>query len=193
MKAGETRSVKLSSGNRMHESRCVITAGDLVVEVFEQSRARERCVTKAALDHIEKELNPLAERPDWEAIRASLPSGSTGHGAPSFSLRNASQPGLYDSRIWVNPGESGMVYLKAFEVTRGTPLSVDELEEYSNEWIGWSDNPEDLFFSNTHFTIYEGDWGKPYAARFEVWFIPDGGGAERKLLEEVFKIEGWQR
>jgi hypothetical protein len=51
----------------------------------------------------------------------------------------------------------------------------------------------ELFFSNAFFTIYEGDWGKPYAARFEVWFIPDSGAPEWKLLERVFKIEGWQR
>jgi len=86
-----------------------------------------------------------------------------------------------------------MLYLKAFEVTKGTPLSVDRLKERANEWIGWSDDPEELFFSNTHFTIYEGDWGKPYAARVEVWFTPDLGGSDRKLMEKVFKIEGWQR
>ena len=41
--------------------------------------------------------------------------------------------------------------------------------------------------------IGEGDWGKYYAARFEVWFDPDSGAPERKLLEKNFKIEGWQR
>ncbi len=86
-----------------------------------------------------------------------------------------------------------MIYLKAFEVTKNYPLSVDSLKEYSNEWVGWSNNPSELFFSNTNFTIYEGDWGKPYAARFEVWFVPDSGASERKLTEKVFKIEGWQR
>jgi hypothetical protein len=108
-------------------------------------------------------------------------------------LRKSFQPGLYDSVVWVNAGKAGMIYLKAFEVTKGTALSVDRLQERSNEWIGWSDDPDELFFSNTHFTIYEGDWGKPYAARFEVWFVPDSGGPERKLMEKVFKIEGWQR
>jgi hypothetical protein len=81
----------------------------------------------------------------------------------------------------------------AFEVTQEIPLSVDRLKERSNEWGGWSDDPGELFLSNTHFTIYEGDWGKPYAARFEVWFAPDAGGSDRKLMEKVFKIEGWQR
>lgn len=114
------------------------------------------------------------------------------NGDPSIQLRNSSQPGIYDAEIWVNPGEPGMLYLKAFEVTQGTPLSVNRLRERSNEWAGWSDKPDELFFSNTHFTIYEGDWGKPYAARFEVWFKPDSGAEERKLMEKVFKIEGWQ-
>ena len=41
--------------------------------------------------------------------------------------------------------------------------------------------------------ISEGDWDKPYAARFEVWFKPDSDETERKLAERVFKIEGWQR
>lgn len=50
-----------------------------------------------------------------------------------------------------------------------------------------------MFFSEASFTIYEGDWDKPYAARFEVWFVPDSGKPERKLMEKVFKIEGWQR
>jgi hypothetical protein len=40
-------------------------------------------------------------------------------------------------------------------------------------------------------TIYEGDWGKPYAARFEVWFKPDNGGNEQKLFQKNYKIEGW--
>ena len=47
------------------------------------------------------------------------------------------------------------------------------------------------FSSATDFTIYEGDWGKPYAARFELWFKPVNGGHERKLIEKNYKIEGW--
>lgn len=86
-----------------------------------------------------------------------------------------------------------MIYLKAFEVTKGTRLSAARLRESSNEWVGWSDDPNELFLSNTHFTICEGDWGKPYAARLEVWFVPDANGSERKLMEKVFRIEGWQR
>jgi len=100
---------------------------------------------------------------------------------------------MYESELWVNPGEPGMIYLKAFEITREVQLSADRLAKESNESVGWSDDSRELFYSNTHFMIGEGDWGKPYAARFEVWFVPDSGGPERKLMEKIFKIEGWMR
>jgi hypothetical protein len=193
MDAGQTRSLKLSTGNQMHESRCVINAEDLIIEIFEQSEVRERKLTKAALSHVEKELRQLTKHPDWTTIRSILPADSIRNGDSIFELRNSLQPGIYDSEIWINPGEPGMLYLRAFEVTKGTPLSVKSLKEKSNEWTGWSDNPKELFFSNTNFTIYEGDWGNPYAARFEIWFCPDSGEDDRKLMERIFKIEGWQR
>lgn len=193
LKAGDTTKVSLSSGNQMQESHCVITTDSIVVELFEQSGAPERRLTKAALAFLQEELKPLADDSTLRTIRKVLPPDSIRKGDPFFEIRNSSQPGIYDSVIWINPGESGMIYLKAFEITKGTALSVDRLKNKSNEWIGWSDDPEELFFSNTHFTIYEGDWGKPYAARMEVWFQPDSGSPDRKLMEKTFKIEGWQR
>lgn len=112
---------------------------------------------------------------------------------PSIELRKSFQPGIYDSAIRVNPGEPGRIYLKAYEITKNYPLSADILKEKSNKQIGWSENPSEIFLSDTHFKIYEGDWEKPYAARFEVWFIPYSGSPEQKLLERNFKIEGWTR
>ena len=43
-----------------------------------------------------------------------------------------------------------------------------------------------------HFTVYEGDWGHPYAARFELWFRNENGH-ETKLAKKNYKIEGWMR
>ena len=103
------------------------------------------------------------------------------------------QPGIYEVEAWVNPGEAGLVYLKAYEVTRNYQLSDERLRAASNERMGWSEDAEELFYSNTNITIYEGDWGQPYAARFELWFLPDSGKRGRKLLERVLKIEGWER
>ncbi len=123
--------------------------------------------------------------------RSLLPADSIRTGEPVLSLRRNSASGLYETELRINPGEPGLVYLKAFEVTHNTPLSRDGLREDSNERMGWSDNPDELFCGRSDITIYEGGPGQPYAARFEVWFVPDSGRPERKLLEQVFKIEGW--
>lgn len=112
---------------------------------------------------------------------------------PTFNLINSFQPGLYESAIWINPGESGTIYLKAYEVTQRTPLSVARLKKETSKKVSGSNDPQELFYVDSFFTIYEGDWGKPYAAKFEVWFIPDSGKNEQKLLEKTFQIEGWQR
>lgn len=193
LREGESVPALLSQGNGLEKSQTVIETTPLTIEVFEESAGKERRLTKASLAFLEKELYPLATDPCEKTMRSILPPGAITRGSPSLDLRNGMQPGIYESRIRVNPGEPGRIYLKAFEVTKGTPLSETRLTERSNEWVGWSSDPDELFLSNTDFTIYEGDWGKPYAARFEVWFQPDAGAPERKLLEKVYKIEGWQR
>ena len=193
LRGGESFPALLSLGNGLEKSHTVISTAPLTIEVFEESTGKERRLTKASLTFLDKELAPLAADPSEKTMRSKLPPGAITRGFPSLDLRNGMQPGIYESRIRVNPGETGRIYLKAFEVTKGTPLSETRLKERSNEWVGWSSDPNELFFSNTDFTIYEGDWGKPYAARFEVWFQPDSGAMERKLLEKVYKIEGWQR
>jgi hypothetical protein len=193
LRPGDSKRASLKEGNRLQESWVLIQDRDWVVEVFEQSSGTERRLTKAAIRFLEYELAPLAAGASWKQIRELLPADAITRGAPSLELSSSFQPGIYDVFIRANPGEPGMVYLKAFEVTRGTPLSADRLTEKSNEWIGWSGDPSEQFFSNTNITIYEGDWGKPYAARFEVWFKPDSGATERKLFEKIYKIEGWQR
>lgn len=110
-----------------------------------------------------------------------------------FYLYNDSQPGRYKYAFWTRHIEKGRIYFKAFEITKNDPLSTNRLPEMSSLII---DNPSDSimkFSSATEFAIYEGDWGKPYAARFELWFKPDNGGHDRKLLEKNYKIEGWMR
>ena len=153
------------------------------VEIFEQSSACERRITKTALAFLKDEFASLT----------NLPPDTVTRGPASFVLRNGMQPGIYNLTLRINPGEPGVTYLKAFEVTQGTRLSENRLEEASNERVGWSDDPEEKFLYENGFTLYEGDWGMPYAARIEVWFRPDSGKPERKLMERICKVEGWQR
>lgn len=190
---GKVGPLVLGDSNQMKSSHLVIENEDIVLELCEESHGENRPMTKASLRFLDDEFKALAQAGTWDMAAKRLPDSAVKTGEPSLTLVNSMQGGIYDCYLWINPGESGMVYLKAFEVTKGTQLSADRLKERSNEWVGWSENPKELFFSNTHFTIYEGDWDQMYAARFEVWFVPDSGAPEKKLLERVFKICGWMR
>lgn len=189
---------QMSQGNNLHESRVMIECGGVWVEIFEQSGSPERRVTKATVSALEGEFAEFLGNPEEAVARARKRSrelarrlaGGDGH---PFRLVTGMQPGIYGVVYSLNPGEPGSLYLKAFEVTKGTPLSAGRLDAKSRTRMTWSDDPAEVFGAKAGFTIYEGDWGKPYAARFEVWFKPDSGQAERKLAERVFRIEGWQR
>lgn len=179
-----TASADVAKGN-LESFRSGVRFGDkdFCVEVIEESPTRERRITNAVLAFLKDEFQSLTNLPPDTIVR----------GPDEFTLRNGSQPGIYNLVLRINPGEPGLVYLKAFEATQGTRLSQGRLKGASNERIGWSNDPEEKFLYENEFTIYEGDWGKPYAARIEVWFCPDSGRTERKLMERVCKIEGWMR
>ncbi|MEM7673788.1 MAG: hypothetical protein AAF212_10640 [Verrucomicrobiota bacterium] len=184
---------KLIYGGK-YESRFAFPLGnDVMLDLFEQSPDVERRLSKATIDYLEKEFLPLAKDPTWETAQSLLPADAVISGKPSFQLRSSGSGGIYNGVVRANAGEPGRVYLKVFEMTQGIELSKRSVEERSSEWIGWSANRDELFLGDVNFTIYEGDWGNYYGARFEVWFDPDSGAPERKLLESKWKIEGWSR
>lgn len=113
---------------------------------------------------------------------------------PDFEIYNFFQPGLYLYDVWLGKTVQGSVYLKAFEITQEYALSEKSLKEASIIQVFNSTDTVIRFESYTDFVIYEGDWGYPYAARFELWFKPsDKSKPEIKLKEKIYKIEGWQR
>ncbi len=195
-----TKPVKpdVSWGNNLRSSRVMIECGGVWVEIFEESGKLERRVTKATVTALEKEFSEFERDPAvaLERVRAKsreLAKRLAGQDGHSLRLLTGMQPGIYVVEYSLNPGEPGSVYLKAFEVTKGTPLSAERLKAASTTRMTWSTEPSERFSAKSGFTIYEGDWGKPYAARFEVWFKPDSGETEHKIAERIFKIEGWQR
>jgi hypothetical protein len=134
--------------------------------------------------------NPIDLTTDYRRPDSMLSVTNTN---TNLQLYNSFQPGLYEYDFWIGKIESGIIYLKAYEITQGYALSTDRLPERSSVRVY---NPTDSvmrFSTTSDFTIYEGDWGKPYAARFEVWFKPYKNGQERKLFQKNYKIEGWQR
>ena len=165
--------------------------GGALADIFDQSRFPGRQMTAAALEYVENEFAALAAAPGgWRDL---LPGDSFRTGGPELILRDGAQGGIYEAAVWCNPGEKGTICLKAFEIAGGAPLSARRLKLSSGCVSGWSDDPGEQFQSSMHFTIYEGEWEHFYGARFELWFQPDSGGAERKLFEKNYKIQGWQR
>ena len=109
-------------------------------------------------------------------------------------------------QVWDKPGQGGIykydfhygalpageIFLKCFEATDNLPLSEDRLWEKSKVAV-----PANSSFAKIvgkqEFTIYEGDFDDYYAARIEVWFRDAETGAERKLLEKIYRVDGWMR
>ena len=106
-----------------------------------------------------------------------------------FKLVDGIQGGIYKYQATINVDEEGEVYLRAYEVTKGTRLSADRMRQCTTEKI--TGKGEHTIGVGKEFTIYEGDWGKFYAARLEIWFVPANGGKPRKLKEKLFKVQGW--
>ena len=180
----------IKNGNLKASSHCVFNVGQMVVEVAEQSDFVPRHITRASVDLLNRELEILKDVRTWSELEQALSTPVSSRQAASIALYRSPESGNYVCNLLQNSGEPGVIYLKAFEVTQRTQLSKSKLRENSNERIGWSNDPAEQFFSNCTFFIEEGGPGKPYAARFEVWFIPDSGQPERKIDEKIFKIEG---
>jgi len=196
---GKIESSSVSIGQKkkseIERSDLLVKNKDITLEIFEESASKGRNMTKGILNYLNNEFSTLLYiiETNSNSVRSLIPQNGIKKGKPIFYLKNTHSPGIYTTHLWANPIEAGKIYLKVFEVTQGTPLSINRIKKYSNEWTGYSTNASELFLTNGEITIYEGDWGDPYAARFEVWFKPDSGKKERKLLEKIFKIEGWQR
>jgi hypothetical protein len=112
---------------------------------------------------------------------------------PDFHLYNSFQRGVFEYDLWLGKIAPGTVYLQAYEITQNHKLSAERLRLSSLMTVGNQTDSMKRFESRYTFIIYEGDWGKPYAARFEVWYRPERGGKERRLLSKNYIIEGWQR
>lgn len=108
-----------------------------------------------------------------------------------LQIRNGIQGGNYEYSFFYPMLPEGTIYLRCYEATTNLPLSEKRIKKSSSQQI-----PGSTRFSchvrGKKFTIYEGDWGKYYAARIEVWFKGTNGD-EKKLAEKIYAVEGWMR
>ena len=176
--------------NQGKESYFVLQSSKASVEVFEQSSLDARPATQLALAEVKRELETALISTNAVAVS---PQPALESGEPEIQLAKGMQGGIYQVRAFVNPGEAGRAYVKVFEATQNTPLSTERIKPRSISRIGWSTNSNEKFRYQSEITVYEGDWGNFYPGRFELWFIPDSGKSEHKLVEQIFRIEGWMR
>ena len=109
-----------------------------------------------------------------------------------LQIWNDIQGGLYKYDFYYGSLGRGEIFLRCYEVTSNMALSEDRLIEESRVKV----SPQNQFgqvVNKQSFTIYEGDWDDYYAARIEVWFKNAETNQESKLLEKVYRVEGWMR
>lgn len=102
------------------------------------------------------------------------------------------QGGMYRYDFYASDLPSGTLWLRCFEATENIPLSPDRIERRTMIRIPAHTGFRQLC-RRSPFTVYEGIWGEYYAVRVEVWFRPDGGDKECRLIGKVYKMDGWMR
>jgi hypothetical protein len=129
---------------------------------------------------------PLMDGEDATALVDSTESDTF------LQIWNDFQGGMYMYDFYHPALEEGWIYLRCYEATENIPLSPERISEAS-----MVATPSTTSFSKVVekqcFTIYPGDWGDYYAARIEVWHKDAKTGKERKLMEKVYRVEGWMR
>ncbi|RKE87503.1 hypothetical protein [Epilithonimonas arachidiradicis] len=134
-------------------------------------------------DDLEIPKNIKFEKPKFEIDTLTIREHNT------LEIKNDSQPGIYEYYFWYKPSKKGELYVKASEITQNIPLSKQQIKEKSLIKVKPNDN---LQLFHKIFTIYEGDWGKPYGSKISVYFKPDNK-PEQKLIEKNYMVEGWMR
>ena len=193
-------------------SALLITGGQgTTLEIYEQAHPERRAFTAAVIEEVEAELSALLSARDELAehcvVEGLMPPGSTQTGAPSLAAEDGMQPGIYQLTGWVNPGQPGTVEARVFAAgpagDRPVPeavgpidgeLSAERLRARSRRLVAGCPEQERLFRYQSEVTVYEGDWGQPYMARFELWYIdPDDSSRAALLVSTTRQIEGWMQ
>ena len=109
-----------------------------------------------------------------------------------LQVYNDYQGGMYLYDFHYPSLPAGEIYLECYEATENIPLSKKRIVAKSKVRIAATDSFSKLV-NTQEFTIYEGVWGDYYAARREVWHKDSTTKKKRKLVEKVYRVEGWER
>lgn len=184
-----------------YESYLVTKSAGASAEIFEQSASPNRPFTSLALRELKAEFDAVlvsktAKQRGFDLTLMpvqSMKRGTSELKLLKYWLPGSWLPGYYQTQAYVNPGESGYVHLEAFGATVASKITLFPYifpnGEDSEEYVGWSADPQEQFFCNVGFYCGEHLLSKRFPLRLELWFAPDSGGPERKLVEKVFRVE----
>lgn len=139
------------------------------------------------------------KHPIPEGLKYNLPIEWNTHSNVSIDSLDVSsflqvwgEKGFYNYDFYYDAIPAGEVFLRCYEATKNIPLSEDKIAEASLVQIDSTFSFSQIV-NQKLFTIFEGDYEDYYAARIEVWHRNAKTGEENKLLEKVYRVEGWMR
>ena len=109
-----------------------------------------------------------------------------------FQVWKEYQGGMYMYDLYYTALPAGDIYIRCYEATKNIPLSEESILRESRLTINATTSFTQLV-NKKRFTIYEGDWKDYYAARIEVWHKDASTQKETKLLEKVYRVDGYMR
>ena len=99
--------------------------------------------------------------------------------------------GLFAYTFYYYDLPAGDIFLRCYEAGTNDPLSADRIEKATLSPT-YAENAFCCQVSDKHFIIYEGDVQQYYVARFEVWYRSADTHIERKLLEKMYRVDGYE-
>lgn len=187
-------------------------AAGVKLDVFEQSKGEGRPFTEHAVKSVCEEMTEALRHADklkkLGYVPGFTPEGSTRTQEISVQVADGMQGGMYEVEAWVPLKSPGPVWTKVIyegpgpDVAKNPPelgaddvgkaLSEQRMTPLTTRHLGYGPDPDLRFKYAVGLTVYEGDWGHSYKARFEIWHHPTGGQPV-KLTEVSRLISGWMR
>ncbi|HUB25650.1 MAG TPA: hypothetical protein VL992_09480 [Tepidisphaeraceae bacterium] len=178
----------------LDDSYLIVAADSTALEISEEHPGKARPFSAAAIAQLQGEFqavrsSPIARKRGFDP--SLMPPESIYRGPQEMHLVNYGySENLYQLYAYVNPGESGYVHLKTFDPDGSAILDEFEGPTYGVEYTGWSTDPDEKFLYNPEMVSFPGlDFTfSHYPVKLELWFAPDSGAPERKLMEKWFMI-----
>jgi len=201
----EKVTLNLRYSNQGYESLLSVGQKGLWFEFFEQTALEDRRRTRSALHWLRDFLNTV--RGSEEEIgqrgyaKQLIEPDFIQTGTPHITFKQEGLPGYISINAFVNPGQQGFVYLKARDTKGENYIDERYLNWGSNEYIGWSEDKNTLFFYQANTNIPDSIIETMDSVRFEIWFRPsseepdsawfdeDIRDSDRKLIEATLNLK----